>query len=159
MIIREERYGRPAASRLLFPTLRGVKFRTNSGNFHFPVLFTRKFKAAFLRGLRLYAKYATNFSTNYIAVSPTRRSFFVLFLLMAQDSRERERERKRFVRYEWNGWLKCFQSSNNREWEEILVSYRKWHSLSSLKSSFRRVSEGAWHQPSVHNRWNRCVAN
>lgn len=74
-------------------------------------------------------------------------------------AREREKERKRFVRYEWNGWLKCFQSSNNREWEEILVSYRKWHSLSSLKSSFRRVSEGAWHQPSVHNRWNRCVAN
>lgn len=47
MIIREERYGRPAASRLLLPTLREVKFRTNSGNFHFPVLFRWKFKAAF----------------------------------------------------------------------------------------------------------------
>lgn len=121
MIIREERYGRPAASRLLFPTLRGVKFRTNSGNFHFPVLFPRKFKAAFLRGLRLYAKYATNFSTNYIAVSPTRRSFFVFFI-MAQDSRARERERKRFVRYEWNGWLKCFQSSNNWERDPSFLS-------------------------------------
>lgn len=133
MIIREERYGRPAASRLLFPTLRGVKFRTNSGNFHFPVLFPCKFKAAFPRGLRLHAKYATNFSPITSPFLPHDDPS--LSPVMAQDLREK---REKAIRMK----QPYFQSLNNQEWEEIVLSYHKWHSLKPLlKPSFRRLLE------------------
>lgn len=149
MIIREEQYGRPAVCS--FQLSAELSFELIVEIFISRCCFRGSFKAAFPRGLRLYAKYAANFSsiTSFLAISLTRDDPSLSFV-MAQDSRE---EREKTIRSRRVKQLTpCFQSLNNQEWEKILLSDHKWRSLPPLKPSFRHVSEGAWHQPSVHNR-------